>query len=80
VGLDLVWGDLAQLVPEGGQINLGSVQQIECAASTEGHLHDSLRPDPGTSDFILARESGGPAHYGLSTNGRGCQASEGDCP
>jgi len=78
--LDLIWGDLAQIAAVDGTVDLGTVQQIICAAITEGHLFDSLRPDPGTVDFILAHEDRGPTHYGYGSNGDERLPQEGDCP
>lgn len=78
--LDLIWGNLAELSIDGSLIDLGTVHQIACATSIEGHLFDSLRPDPRTGDFILAREHGGSVHYGQSSGGLDRKASGGDCP
>jgi hypothetical protein len=77
--VDLVWGDLAAIFVGIDQIGLGAVNPVVCGDSAEGHLHDSLRPDPGTVDFILVRETGG-FDYGLSSVGVPRVAESADCP
>ncbi len=76
---DLIWGNLAALSVASSLIDLGTVHQIACATSIEGHLFDSLRPDPGSGDFILAREHG-LSTYGQSSAGLDRKATGGDCP
>ena len=38
-----------------------------------------LRPDPGTSDFVLSKESSA-TNYGVSSDGKPRRPSSGDCP
>jgi hypothetical protein len=77
--VDLVWGDLAGLRMQGGEVDLGTVQQIEGGTKVESNFYDSLRPDPGSGDFVLARTSSQP-DYGHSTTGEPRTPSGGDCP
>ncbi len=78
--IDLVWGRLTALGPGlGGTITLGAVTPVACGSAQKGTLFDSLRPDPGTGDFVLAKESSA-ASYGPGSDGRPRVANGGDCP
>jgi cysteine-rich repeat protein len=77
--VDVIWGDLAAISEGLGQVQLGTVNAVSCGDAREGHLFDSLRPDPGTADFVLARETG-VADYGESSDRKPRVAGSGDCP
>jgi cysteine-rich repeat protein len=77
--LDVLWGDLSALTLTGGSVHLGTVNQIACNRDVEGYLFDSLRPDPGTVDFVLVRETG-VADYGSSSAAEPRVPDAGDCP
>ena len=66
--VEVVWGDLAAISAGAGQIDLGVVNPAACDGTVEGCLYDSLRPDPGSVDFVLVREAGA-ANYGYSSAG-----------
>jgi hypothetical protein len=77
--VDVIWGDLAAIAAAGGLVQLGTVSPVDCASEVEGHLFDSLRPDPGTADFVLVREKDA-ADYGASGAGEPRVADASDCP
>jgi hypothetical protein len=66
--VEVVWGDLAAISAGVGQVDLGVVNPAACDPTAEGCLYDSLRPDPGSVDFVLVREAGA-SHFGYSSAG-----------
>lgn len=77
--VDIVWGDLAALRIDQSGVDLGPLNQVACEVLSEGIVFDSLRPDPGTGDFILARETDEPG-YGSSSAGETRNGGAGGCP
>lgn len=79
--VDLIWGRLDQLRFTPGFVDLGEVSQVACGTLAGAHLFDSLRPDPGRGDFILAGETAaGSSRYGTAANGLLRRSTFGDCP
>jgi cysteine-rich repeat protein len=81
--VDVVWGDLQNvtLLPAGLGVDLGPVTPVVCDGAYRGNLFDSLRPDPGRVDFILARETAAADDfYGHDSSGSPRVAGTGDCP
>ena len=77
--VDLIWGDLQQIVVHGGAINLMQVFAVQCAGMPQAYLPDTLRPDPGDVDFFLFRESDG-SDYGAGSSGLPRVDVVGACP
>jgi hypothetical protein len=81
MNIDIVWGDLANVTPFLGGIDLGPVTPVACNSGFRSHQFDSLRPDPGHVDFILARDASAMTdHYGRGSSGLFRYAGPGDCP
>jgi hypothetical protein len=77
--VDLIWGNLADLVVTGSNVDLGTAQMIARGVTAEGHLLDNLAPAPREVDYYLVRESGQP-DYGQSSGALPRTVSVGDCP
>jgi hypothetical protein len=77
--VDVIWGELASIAAGGPVVQLGTVHAVDCGGTSEGYHFDSLRPDPGSVDFVLVREVGA-AGYGKSTAGKPRVPDGGDCP
>ncbi len=67
--MDLIWGNLGSVSEASTRILLGPVTEIRCGSFATGNPYDSLRADPGSVDFILAREVG-DLHYGAGSSGK----------
>lgn len=78
--VDVIWGSLAGLFARSGTVDLGTVETIACGSFDRGQRFDSLRPDPGTGDFILLREASAGTGYGASSAGEPRVPASGDCP
>ncbi|MFN7965568.1 MAG: MopE-related protein [Acidobacteriota bacterium] len=78
--IDLIWGRVSSLAATPiGTIQLGAVTALACDSFQKGTAFDALRPDPGTSDFVLSKESSA-TNYGVSSDGKPRRPSSGDCP
>jgi hypothetical protein len=77
--IDLIWGNLADVGVDGGQINVGAANQVACGDTADAQAFDNLRPDPGTVDYFLVRETG-VADYGDGSGSLPRIPDSGDCP
>ena len=77
---DLIRGDLANLTPMGGIVDLGPVtceQQVDGSGSI---IDGSPDPAPWQGWFFLMRDHVTPGNYGLDSSGRERIPASGDCP
>ena len=77
--MSVIWGDVDELQEVAGKIDLGQVHELDCWQRRFPILFDTLRPDPGKVDFILARRQW-ESDYGSSSDGLRRTAQNDPCP